>query len=401
MKKRFAALAVASLCLATPALAHRLNEYLQATTITIDGSHLILQLRLTPGVDVAAGVLDQIDTNRDGTLDEAEQHAYAQRVLDDLTLTIDGREMPLRLRDLSFPPMEQMRRGLAEIVLLFDVDVAKSQVSHHVTFENHHQKSIAAYLVNTLQPENAGIHIVSQTRTYDQSVYGLDFTVDDRVLISPAESAVLRTWLDVRNAGAILETYIWHGVRHILTGYDHLLFLGALVLGATTLWDLIAVVTSFTVAHSLTLTLAALNLVHVPERLVEPVIAASIVCVALQNVFWPEHARGRSRLAIAFLFGLFHGLGFAGGLLDVMHHMQTATVLLAILGFSIGVEVGNQMVLLPLFGFMSTVRRSSQDAFRKTNLSRLLPQVGSAAISLAGIYYLNAALVGLICHCQP
>ena len=122
---------------------------------------------------------------------------------------------------------------------------------------------------------------------------------------------------------AVVRTYIWHGARHILTGYDHLLFLGALVLAATTLWDLVAVVTAFTVAHSLTLTLAALQIVRLPERLVEPVIAASIVCVGLQNIFWPRQARGYTRLAVAFVFGLFHGLGFAGGLLDVMHQMPS------------------------------------------------------------------------------
>ena len=91
------------------------------------------------------------------------------------------------------------------------------------------------------------------------------------------------------------------------------------------------VVTAFTLAHTLTLTLAALNLVRLPERVVEPLIAASIVFVAVQNLFWPRRSRGWIRLGAAFFFGLFHGLGFAGGLLEAMQGMRGAVVLLAIM----------------------------------------------------------------------
>jgi hypothetical protein len=156
------------------------------------------------------------------------------------------------------------------------------------------------------------------------------------------------------------------------------------------------VVTAFTIAHSLTLTLAALDIVRLPERVVEPIIAASIVCVGLQNVFWPRQARGYTRLAVAFVFGLFHGLGFAGGLLDIMHQMPTATIVLAILGFSIGVEAGNQVVLLPIFGLMKAARLSPAGNVLNTNVSLAIERFGSAAISAAGIYYLGTAVAGLI-----
>jgi hypothetical protein len=172
------------------------------------------------------------------------------------------------------------------------------------------------------------------------------------------------------------------------------LFLGALVLAAVTFWDLFKVVTAFTAAHSITLTLSALRLVHLSDRVVEPTIAASIVFVALQNVFWPAKARGWTRLVVAFVFGLFHGLGFAGGLLDVMHQMPTATVLLAILGFSLGVEAGNQIVLIPLFGSMRLARRMRPDA--EPPFAMTFQRTGSAIISLAGVYYLGVALAALI-----
>ena len=118
--------------------------------------------------------------------------------------------------------------------------------------------------------------------------------------------------------------------------------------------------------------------------------------MGLQNIFWPRQARGYTRLAVAFVFGLFHGLGFAGGLLDVMHQMPTATIVLAILGFSIGVEAGNQVVLLPIFGLMKAARLSHADNVVNTNVSLAIERFGSAAISVAGVYYLGTAVAGLI-----
>lgn len=163
-------------------------------------------------------------------------------------------------------------------------------------------------------------------------------------------------------------------------------------MAAATLWDLVNIVTAFTVAHSLTLTLAALNLVHLPGRIVEPLIAASIVFVALQNVGWPQQARGRSRLAVAFFFGLFHGLGFAGGLLELMHQMPTSTALLAVFGFSIGVEAGTQLVMVPLFTGLR-LARVRQDVGSEGHLAAALRRVGSTGISAAGSYYLLVALM--------
>jgi hypothetical protein len=137
-----------------------------------------------------------------------------------------------------------------------------------------------------------------------------------------------------------------------------------------------------------------MNVVHLSERIVEPLISASIVFVALQNVFWPINARGWSRLGAAFFFGLFHGLGFAGGLLEAMRQMQSGTMFLAILAFSIGVEAGHQMVVLPLFASLKAARHSQPDAVTRTRLWMKLQRIGSAGISIAGVYYLCLALTG-------
>ena len=221
---------------------------------------------------------------------------------------------------------------------------------------------------------------------------GMLLTRTNPVRFNCAESA--GTGDDQPSKSSLFKAYLYHGIHHILTGYDHLLFVSALVLAAISFWDLVKVVSAFTLAHSITLTLAALNLIHLPERVVEPLIAASIVFVALQNVFWPTRARGWSRLGAAFFFGLFHGLGFAGGLMDATREMQSSTMLLAILAFSIGVETGHQMVVIPLFAFLKAARHTQDDAVRRTRLSMAFQRIGSAGISLAGMYYLCLALTG-------
>ena len=194
----------------------------------------------------------------------------------------------------------------------------------------------------------------------------------------------------------IFSQYFIHGIQHIFNlqdpGYDHLLFVAALVLGARTLWELFKLVTAFTLAHTIALTLAALKLVHVPEQVVEPLIALSIVCVALENVVFPRRSHGWTRLGVAFFFGLFHGLGFAGALLQAMQGMSGSVVLVAIVAFSIGVEVAHQMVVIPLFACLKIARKTRADESAGRRFSLAVQRFGSAAISVAGIFYLFIAL---------
>jgi hypothetical protein len=200
------------------------------------------------------------------------------------------------------------------------------------------------------------------------------------------------------NSGPRLEkwemalAFLRHGIAHIMGGYDHLLFVAGLVLAVTSLWDLLKVVTAFTLAHTITLTLAVLDVVRLSDRIVEPMIATSIVFVALQNLFAPARSRGWIRLGVAFGFGLFHGLGFAGGLLHAMEGMRGVAIATAIAAFSIGVEVGHQIVALPLFAGMQLTRAYSRRSSDPERVPRWLLRVGSSAICVAGAVYLVAAL---------
>ena len=189
----------------------------------------------------------------------------------------------------------------------------------------------------------------------------------------------------------VAAAFLRHGIFHILTGYDHLLFVGALMLAVTGFWELVKVISAFTLAHSITLTLSVLDVFRLPESVVEPMISASIVVVAGENFLWPERGRGRGRLLAAFLFGLFHGLGFASGLLAAMSSLSASRVVVALGSFSAGVEIGHQLVVIPLFVGLLLLRRSGAEAGGRDWGVR---RYGSALISLAGMIYLAAALRG-------
>jgi hypothetical protein len=163
------------LALGSRALAHQLDEYVQATTLSVEKDRVQARIRLTPGVAVWPVVVAAIDTDGDGALSEAEQRAYAERVLRDLSLTVDGTRLPLRLVSWRSGRVEDLREGLGAIELELHADVPRGGCDRRLVFENRHETRIAAYLVNCLVPTDPGIRITEQRRNYTQSVYRLDY----------------------------------------------------------------------------------------------------------------------------------------------------------------------------------------------------------------------------------
>ena len=157
------------------ASAHRLDEYLQATIISIEKQHVQVSMRLIPGVAVSSFVLTGIDTNADGVISETERRAYAERVLGDVSLTVDGDSLRPRLISVEFPAVELMKEGLGEIQIEFSADLPRRGPDRRLVFENHHQSRIAAYLVNCLVPRDRDIRVVVQNRNEQQSFYQLDY----------------------------------------------------------------------------------------------------------------------------------------------------------------------------------------------------------------------------------
>lgn len=157
----------------------------------------------------------------------------------------------------------------------------------------------------------------------------------------------------VGNARDVAWHYLLTGIEHIALGWDHMAFVLAVILWGRRPWPLVRVVTAFTVAHSITLGLAVFDVVRLPSAPVEVLIALSIVYVAVENFFVRDIA-GRWRLT--FLFGLIHGFGFAGALLEF--GLPPDAVVLALATFNLGVEVGQLAVVLAGLALLALADRA-------------------------------------------
>jgi hydrogenase/urease accessory protein HupE len=175
------------------------------------------------------------------------------------------------------------------------------------------------------------------------------------------------------------SSFVVLGVEHILTGFDHLCFLLALLLVASRFRDVLTVITTFTVAHSLTLAAAAFGAFNLSSAIVEPLIAASIVYIGLENLFLRRQPR--HRLALVFGFGLVHGLGFASALAERLPGVTGFTVVPPLLGFNAGVELGQLAVAAFLVPMIRLARARPAFSVRMQPACSLL-------IAMAGFVWL-------------
>ena len=172
-------------------------------------------------------------------------------------------------------------------------------------------------------------------------------------------------------------SFLRQGFVHVVPlGLDHILFVLGLFFLSRKWKPLLLQVTMFTLAHTITLGFATLGIVSVDAAIVEPIIAASIAVVALENIFFPGYKP--HRLAIVFVFGLIHGLGFAGALSEF--DLQPASLVAGLLGFNIGVEFG-QVAVIGL-AFLTTFFIREPERYRK-----LVVIPGSAVIAIMGVYW--------------
>lgn len=177
-----------------------------------------------------------------------------------------------------------------------------------------------------------------------------------------------------------LVEYIPVGVEHILGGVDHLLFLVVLLLGATTWRTVLILVTCFTVAHSVTLGMAVLGWVHVPDTIIEPLIALSIVYAAAETALARER---RHQPYVVFGFGLVHGLGFATNL--SLTGDTGGALAGGLLGFNLGIEAGQLLVIAVVFPCLLLLRRRDWSTHA---------QLATAAVAAAlGLFWFVERLV--------
>ncbi len=236
--------------------------------------------------------------------------------------------------------------------------------------------SVRTYVVDDVRLQHGALSCPDGLAGKTFTISGLEQTQTDVLLrvdyldgtasnqrLTPGAPAV--TIPERPSALEVVRTYLVLGVEHILLGIDHLLFVLALLLIVNGIGRLVATVTAFTVAHSITLGAATLGLVRVPSAAVEAIIALSILFLASELARRPlrgpadETANLTRRFpwVVAFAFGLLHGFGFAGALSEV--GVPQHAVPLALLFFNNGVEVGQLLFIAAVFGFAWLVRLSA------------------------------------------
>lgn len=205
----------------------------------------------------------------------------------------------------------------------------------------------------------------------------LEITWPETNLATPAGDQEIRTHASTTPG---FLGFLRLGIEHILTGYDHLLYLAGMIVVCRRLKDVLVIVTSFTVAHSITLAAATIGAIDAPPSIVEPMIAGSIVFVGIENLIFGGRQPG-TRWIIAFVFGLVHGLGFAGILRNLGLGANGMPLAVPLFSFNLGVELGQMGVVAVALPFLLRARKI--DTFERLALPAL-----SGLVALMGGWWL-------------
>ena len=328
MKTRLLGLLLAISSLA--ASAHEMRPSIASLSVDSQG---VLKLELVTNMEAW---LANIDPSLSDTNDSPNAAIYdGFRALEPTTL-----EAEIRDRESDIVRVIDVSAGSASIkmtlssLLVFPVDDSKLPRDTQLTLVGglpDGAKSIV-YRVNATMPNTA-------VRLFLESAEPrVQFVKTGR------ESEALSLDREVeRSIGALVLEYIELGFTHIIPrGLDHIIFILGLTLISKRLMDLVIQVTAFTVAHSVTLALGLYGVLELPASIVEPLIAASIVYIAVENIW--HHKVNRSRALVVFAFGLLHGLGFAGVLTEL--GLPERDFVVGLLSFNIGVELGQLAIIL-------------------------------------------------------
>ncbi|HTG13643.1 MAG TPA: HupE/UreJ family protein [Blastocatellia bacterium] len=204
----------------------------------------------------------------------------------------------------------------------------------------------------------------------DHLVHQEIFTLDHQIFVH--RTGVRQGWMSV------VKEFIPAGIYHIFTGPDHILFVVGLLLMGGSLLRLLSIVTAFTIAHSITLSLAALNVVDPSPRLIEPAIALSIVYVGIDNLMVGKTGRD-VRAWIAFFFGFVHGFGFAGVLREF--GLPREALGWSLFSFNFGVEIGQACIVVVVASLLAAIRNRNQ------TLAGRISKAGSVCVILAGTWW--------------
>ena len=227
------------------------------------------------------------------------------------------------------------------------------------------------------------VRVIGLENTVSDALLRVEF-LDGRSWTQRLTPAAPRATIPAAQSGSgVAATYLGLGIEHILLGYDHLLFVLGLMLITVTLKQLVKAITAFTAAHSITLAAAALGIVHVPPKPVEAAIALSIAFVASEIVRAREGTASlaaKAPWAVAFVFGLLHGFGFAGALSEI--GMPQGHIPVALLFFNLGVEAGQLLFVTAVMTLAGLVRVT------RLPLPRWAPLVPPYAIGSIAVFWM-------------
>lgn len=177
------------------------------------------------------------------------------------------------------------------------------------------------------------------------------------------------------------KQFVVLGLKHIFTGYDHILFIISLLFGAKTFRHILSLVTAFTIAHSITLALATFDIVQLPSRFVESAIALSVVYVALMNIFNKD---SKHQPWLAFAFGLIHGFGFAGILSEM--RLDTNHMAASLLSFNIGIEIGQLIIVSLVYPLILWIKKLTLKPIKW-----VIPGTSAAILAFGLVWFIQRA----------
>jgi len=281
-------------------------------------------------------LLVQFDTDKNDHLENEElasqKEGIESFIQKDLRIDVDSKPLAMELLSMNAAEKGSTKGVLLQLKFTADEAIEQINIHYNLVFED--------------APVHSSVLMVRSGEFIHQDI--LDINKKDIQITFPAAE----TTGTPSGIGSVLWKYFVLGIEHILTGYDHLIFLLSLVLIASRFKDALKIVTAFTIAHSITLFLVASGQIHVISSWVEALIALTICYVAVENLFVQK---ARWRWILTAVFGLIHGMGFAGALAET--GLPKENLIGSLLTFNLGVEAGQLMILCLLLPLLIWLRK--------------------------------------------
>lgn len=343
---------------------------LSTSRVLVEGKDVTVTLRCQ-GLSLVE-VVPSVDANGDGIYSAAEVAASEAELREYIAghYRVSSGEERLELKHYS----AKLRAG--DPTSLFDAQLVDFTLGFEAT-EPLREVVLDVELFLLTSPDHRDL---CQVQWYEREAIFAQFDADQRQWRGPPADPNAPA-----PGGSVLGSFFTLGVDHILSGWDHLAFLAALFLSTRGLRALFGVVTAFTLAHSVTLAIASLTDIELPGRMIEIVIALSIAYVAADNLLRPA---ARARWPEAFVFGLVHGLGFAGFLGESLLAASSQTA--GLIGFNLGVEAGQLAVVCVLalvFRWMPRPAEPLEEGQRPFLVPVLVRRIGNMTMIVLGLYW--------------